>query len=1083
MTTRNHNHKGRQAGLWISLLLPLATAGTAAAQRPVDYYTEPQVFGMRPNPGGEKELGPIGVTGIEARIYRGVKVTVEDTRPGTPAHGRFSKGDVILGVNGTMLQGRHPLVVLGSALTDAEATDGVLTFDIKRGDEAETRSVTVKVPVLGAYSKTFPLNCGKSRQIIRKAAEFYAGKDRLEKHDFLNALACLFLLSTGDDQYLPRVKEYFAQFLNPDGSAKPLGDNTWHNGYNGVACAEYYLRTGDRSVLPILQHYCNDARDRQMYGIGWSHWGYGANPAYEAGGGLMHCAGTQVLLTLVLGKECGVEVDDKTLLGALRHWYRFAGHGALPLADQRYWMAHLRSAGRDGGTAAVMHIASHAKGDVTIYQKARDYLAMSALTSWPERDYNWEVYWQSLAGPFVREYDPELYFETMQKFRWCYDLGRQASGAFFFPRDHDSLDPTASGISLALAYTAPLKTLQITGAPRSKHAKDFTLPEHLWGTPADLAFLDPKHNDGYYRYGHDESIHVPWSRLPHGLQGQYGPAAARGIELPTMLKNVRHARCAVRAAAAKALVFNGKFDEIERLLRDPDPRLRRAALDGISDCNPWFTSPPTGKNALRAEAFTPGMIEAINSILRDPDEAWFVTDGAMLALSGAPVEAIKQNIPFILPWTTHEDWWLREASFHALMGLQRDPVLFEKHLPMLIDTMLREYRYNPRHQMVRRLEEALAKAGNESAVGRMIISGFSRGPTESEVLPDVGRYPRSREGTTNIVEIAQVVIQQAPEVSADLAEALVKSGRLAGMETESLMKIVKGQDGHVSDRFVGFYPALQGLAPQQKSRLTDLLYDAFRPELLKRLEAEGAGADGQLLDMLVELTALKKPIEGWHPVGSPPPPDRVWRYISFDPLTANDRLHPRIGPPKRLREVTMPEGTDGWYRPGFDDSTWQSGRSPIGVGEFKAHGHGRGWTCRPDFSYENHSDWGDGEFLLMRTTFESDDLDFDYLRIRILSDQGYHIYLNGRKIHSYGWFQHFPRYENVLLTGALKKHLKNGSNTLAVFANVRFEQDPATGDYHHVGQIDLSIEELKKEDLGLLAESQARPLDSPADQR
>ncbi|MCF7733852.1 MAG: DUF6288 domain-containing protein [Akkermansiaceae bacterium] len=1058
----------RQAGSswWMFLLLLVVAALPAMAQRSPDYYTEPQVFGMRPNPAGEKELGPIGVTGIEARIYPGVKVRVEDTQPGTPAHGRFSKGDVILGVNGTMLQGRHPLVVLGSALTDAEATDGVLVFDIKRGAEAETRKVTVKIPVLGAYSGTFPLNCGKSQQIIRKAAEFYAGKDRLDKHDFLNALACLFLLSTGDDQYVPRVKAYFAQFLNPDGSAKPLGDHTWHNGYNGVACAEYYLRTGDRSVLPILQHYCDDARDRQMYGIGWNHWGYGSNPAYEAGGGLMHCAGTQVLLTLVLGKECGVKVDDKTLLGALRHWYRFAGHGTLPLADQRYWMAHLRSAGRDGGAAAVMHIASHAKGDVTIYQKARDYLAMSALTSWPERNYNWEVYWQSLAGPFVREFNPGLYFETMRMFRWTYDLGRQASGAFFFPRDHDSLDPTDQGISLALAYTAPLKTLQITGAPRSKHAKEFTLPEHLWGNPADLAFLDPTPNEGYHRYGQNESIHIPWHRLPHGLQGQYGPAAARGIELPTMLKNVRHARCEVRAAAAKALVFNKKFDEIERLLRDPDPRLRRAALDGISDCNPWFTSPPTGRNALGAEAFTPGMIDAISSILRDPAEAWFVIDGAMLALSGAPVEAIKRNIPFILPWTTHEDWWLRESAFHALMGLQRDPVLLEKHLPALIGVMLREYRYNPRHQMVGRLEEALARVGKDSAAGKMIIDGFSRGPTESEVQPDVGRYPRSREGTTNIIEIAQVVIQQAPEVSADLAEALVESGRLAGMETESLMKIIKGQDGHVSDRFVGLFPALEGLAAQQKSRLTDLLYDGFRPELLRRLEAEGAGADGQLLDMLVELTALKKPIKGWRPVGSPPPPDRAWRYLSFDPLTEKDRLHPRIGPPKRLREVTMPQGTDGWFQPGFDDSAWQSGRSPIGVGEFKAHGHGRGWTYRPDFFYENHSAWGDGEFLLMRTTFEADDLDFDYLRIRILSDQGYHIYLNGQKIRSYGWFQHFPRYENVLLTGALKKHLKKGSNTLAVFANVRFEQDPTTQDYHHVGQIDLSIEGLKKVDLG-----------------
>ena len=122
---------------------------------------------------------------------------------------------------------------------------------------------------------------------------------------------------------------------------------------------------------------------------------------------------------------------------------------------------------------------------------------------------------------------------------------------------------------------------------------------------------------------------------------------------------------------------------------------------------------------------------------------------------------------------------------------------------------------------------------------------------------------------------------------------------------------------------------------------------------------------------------------------------------------------------------------------------------------------------RPDHFFQNNSDWGDGEFLVMRTTFDVADLDYDYFRISILADQGYHIYLNGHKIHSYGWFQHFPKYEHVMLTEALKKHLKKGSNTLAVFANIRYEKDQETGDYHHVGQMDLSIEGLKSEDLGL----------------
>ena len=106
------------------------------------------------------------------------------------------------------------------------------------------------------------------------------------------ALGCLFLLSTGDDKYLPRVKAYFDAFPK---DVKAIGVSTWSNGYNGIACGEYYLRTGDKSVLPIMQYYCDDAKEHQSYGCGWSH--YGAKsiwPGYVAGG-LVHAAGVQVL--------------------------------------------------------------------------------------------------------------------------------------------------------------------------------------------------------------------------------------------------------------------------------------------------------------------------------------------------------------------------------------------------------------------------------------------------------------------------------------------------------------------------------------------------------------------------------------------------------------------------------------------------------------------------------------------------------------------------------------------------------------------------------------------------------------------
>jgi|GEM_PF-5057537 len=128
MTTRNIARKGRNADLWmLMLLMHVMAIAPVAAQNPADHYTEPQIYGTRPNPNGEHDLGPIGLTGIEARIYPGVLVTVEKTQPNTPADGKFDKGDVIVGVNGVLLKGKNPLVTLGTALTQAEAADGALT--------------------------------------------------------------------------------------------------------------------------------------------------------------------------------------------------------------------------------------------------------------------------------------------------------------------------------------------------------------------------------------------------------------------------------------------------------------------------------------------------------------------------------------------------------------------------------------------------------------------------------------------------------------------------------------------------------------------------------------------------------------------------------------------------------------------------------------------------------------------------------------------------------------------------------------------------------------------------------------------
>jgi hypothetical protein len=140
-----------------------------------------------------------------------------------------------------------------------------------------------------------------------------------------------------------------------------------------------------------------------------------------------------------------------------------------------------------------------------------------------------------------------------------------------------------------------------------------------------------------------------------------------------------------------------------------------------------------------------------------------------------------------------------------------------------------------------------------------------------------------------------------------------------------------------------------------------------------------------------------------------------------------------------------------WFKPEYDDSTWSTGRAPIGTGIFKAGND----------SFPNQSDWGKGEFIVARTTFEVEALDFDSYRMSILNPQGFKVYLNGHPIVGYGWWQTKPFYAPWPLGPGEVAHLKKGTNVIAVYTNVEYDGTTKAP----FGQVDCSIEGLKHSDL------------------
>jgi hypothetical protein len=1022
--------------------LLLGTAWLDAAPAGADgeaFYTEDQVYKSRPDPARDTYFGGIGATGLKARVYPGVTVKVEQTMPGSPAAGKFGKGDIITGINGVALKGLNPFVTLGNALTKAEATDGRMVFDVTSADGKTKREETVSIPVLGTYSRTWPLHCGKSAKIIKQAAEFYADPKKFNQGGIPGALACLFLLSTGDDSYLPRVKAYFDAFPK---DVRKIGDHTWNNGYNGIACGEYYLRTGDASVLPILQHYCDDARERQKFGRGWTHWSNDINPGYVAGG-LMNPAGAQVLTTLLLGKECGVNVDEETLLGSLRFFYRFAGHGTVAYGDHR-GEGGLGSNGKDGMIAAAMQIATGARGDTTIYQKARGCLAMSMIDSYPllvvghGDDGRGDGIWRGIITPYLMKEKPALYRESMDRLTWWHDLSREPGGSIGIATlSWGDGVIGSSGPGIGLSYTAPLQTLRITGAPRSKFSKDFTLPENLWGTEADRAFLSVDHNPNYFDHGPDEPAHVPF----YALGGAYHKPAKDLNSLPreTLVKNIHHRNYMIRAQAGKALRAVGAFNDLEKLLRDPDPRVRRAALDGLIDYNYWFG---IGSDPIPTDKFSPAMLESITRMLSDPSESWWVVDGALMALKFAPPKDIQTRLPLIMPWTKHSDWWLRESAFQALSGLEKDDALYLGVLPTLLTISTGEYHTQPRERMMSHLQGVLRRKTPSSPAGKLIVAGLQEAITTSEIKAG----SRSPEGAFNVIQAVKACLQSEP--TSAVAVALALQARFSEFDTGDLVSLVAAPNANPENRPQGLFTTLDQLPPEQREELTGILFRIYRQELIRRMNME-KGENQVLLDTIIDLTKLRNPEAGWKPLGKVPPAERIWRFVSFDPLTEKDRLHPREK--KRFRDIELPADLRGWQTPGYDDSRWKQGCAPIGIGDFKQGG----------VSFDNKSDWGKGEFLLMRTTFDVDALDCDLYRLNILARQGFRVFLNGQEIDAYGWWKDMPHYRPIVLGTGQVKHLKLGTNVLAAYGNVEYDRQTQAP----CGQMDLTIEGLRMSDL------------------
>jgi len=196
--------------LVLSVLFFCGGAGAAEDGETNSFYKGPAVFSTRPSETKSLQtigrFGPVGM-GIDL-VQPAFVMKIHNIEEGSPAAatGKLKVGQIIETINGRKFKDIDPRIQLGQILTAAEARDGVLKFMVRDQPNAKVQQVIVKIPVLGAYSKTWPLNCPKSDKIVRNFADYVAkgGNGR----GGIRNIGMLFLLSTGEDRDLEVVRQW-----------------------------------------------------------------------------------------------------------------------------------------------------------------------------------------------------------------------------------------------------------------------------------------------------------------------------------------------------------------------------------------------------------------------------------------------------------------------------------------------------------------------------------------------------------------------------------------------------------------------------------------------------------------------------------------------------------------------------------------------------------------------------------------------------------------------------------------------------------------------------------------------------------
>ena len=476
MTTRRHL-RSIQFSILISAIffsiavltsLPAEAQHSRSAQRP-DLTQGDAV------PEGWTHDWNLGPTGARGWIYCDKHVTtdarqilVTEVATGSPADGKLKVGDVITGIFGFNIVD-DARVVFGKAITTAESDEKLGRLPLTIWREGKTLEVIIELPFLGNYSDTAPYDCDKSQRILKEGCERLAENMQANPRagsEITRALNALALLASGEEKYLPVVKEQ-VQLLSEYNQKS--GVRTWQYAYVNILLAEYVIATGDRSFVEKgLERITRMIVDGQSVVGSWGHGFIGGPHNRLEGYGMMNAPGIPLTYSLALAKRARVEVPglDKALQNSLDLIRFYVGKGSIPYGDHDPWIENHCDNGKNEMAAVLFDL----EGDA---DACEFFSRMGVACHGTERDqgHTGNFFNMTWALPGVARSGPHATGAWLEESAWSYDLARRWDGTYLYqgaptprPESYNNWDSTGAYL---LAYAMPLGKTYLTGRRKS----------------------------------------------------------------------------------------------------------------------------------------------------------------------------------------------------------------------------------------------------------------------------------------------------------------------------------------------------------------------------------------------------------------------------------------------------------------------------------------------------------------------------------------------------------------------------------------------------------------------------------------